>query len=125
MLAMRTVHSELVESDAYRTVRHTLWDQADLDLPPTWGAGPLYEVPPPKEAWSASQSRPRLGWSDILVGLLASAVVGLGGSSQLARLYLDPMMKALIFTAWSGIAGMVGYAAAGLAAGQPMFTLWP
>lgn len=47
MLAMRSVHWELVESDLYKSGRLTLYDQADLDLPPTWGAGPLYDVPPP------------------------------------------------------------------------------
>lgn len=47
LLAMRSVHSDLVESDAYKAGRLTLWDQADLDLPPGWGAGPLYDVPPP------------------------------------------------------------------------------
>jgi hypothetical protein len=47
MLAMRIVHSELVDSDAYKAGRLTLWNQADLDLPPTWGAGSLYDVPPP------------------------------------------------------------------------------
>lgn len=36
MLAMRTVHSDLVESDAYKAGRLTWCDQADLDLPPTW-----------------------------------------------------------------------------------------
>ena len=45
MLAMRSVHWELVESDPYKSGRLTLYDQADLDLPPTWGAGPLYDVP--------------------------------------------------------------------------------
>jgi hypothetical protein len=47
MLAMRSVHTKLVDSDAYKAGRLTLSDQADLDLPPTWGAGPLYNVPPP------------------------------------------------------------------------------
>jgi len=46
MLAMRTVHSELVESDAYKAGRLTWCDQADLDLPPTWNSGPLYDVRP-------------------------------------------------------------------------------
>lgn len=46
MLAMRTVHSELVESDAYKGGRLTWCEQADLDLPPTWGGGSLYDVPP-------------------------------------------------------------------------------
>ena len=47
MLAMRSVHSKLVQSEAYKSGQLTLWSQADLDLLPTWGAGPLYEVPPP------------------------------------------------------------------------------
>lgn len=46
MLAMRTVHSDLIESDAYKAGRLTWCDQADLDLPPTWGVGPLYDPPP-------------------------------------------------------------------------------
>jgi len=46
MLAMRTVHSDLVESDAYKNGRLTWCDQADLDLPPTWGVGLLYDAPP-------------------------------------------------------------------------------
>lgn len=46
MLAMRTVHTELIESDAYKAGRLTWCNQADLDLPPTWGVGPLYDPPP-------------------------------------------------------------------------------
>jgi hypothetical protein len=46
MLAMRSVHIELAGSDAYKSGRLTLFGQADLDLPPTWGAGPLYYIPP-------------------------------------------------------------------------------
>lgn len=46
MLALKKVHTELVASDAYKQGRLTLWMQADLDLPPTWGAGPLYYIPP-------------------------------------------------------------------------------
>ncbi|MES2835758.1 MAG: hypothetical protein V4707_13730 [Pseudomonadota bacterium] len=46
MLAMRTAHSELLESDAYQAGRLNLFDQSDLDLPPGWGTGPLYDVPP-------------------------------------------------------------------------------
>ncbi|WP_189620387.1 DUF6968 family protein [Novosphingobium colocasiae] len=46
MLAMRLVHSELVESDAYKAGRLTWCDQTDLDLPPIWGVGPLYDPPP-------------------------------------------------------------------------------
>ena len=50
MLAMRRVHFELVESDAYKAGRLTLWEQADLALPPTWGTGPLYDVPPSRRS---------------------------------------------------------------------------
>lgn len=46
MLAMKKVHIALIESDAYKQGRLKLWGQADLDLPPTWGAGPLYYVAP-------------------------------------------------------------------------------
>ena len=46
MLAMKYVHNELVESEAYKSGKLTLFGQGDLDLPPTWGAGPLYYVPP-------------------------------------------------------------------------------
>ncbi|GFE77990.1 hypothetical protein NTCA1_56390 [Novosphingobium sp. TCA1] len=46
MLAMRIVHTELIESDAYKAGRLTWCDQADLDLPPTWGEGSLYDPPP-------------------------------------------------------------------------------
>jgi hypothetical protein len=42
MLAMKKVHIALVNSAAYRQGQLTLWGQLDLDLPPTWGAGPLY-----------------------------------------------------------------------------------
>ena len=37
MLAMRTVHTDLVESAAYKDERLTWCDEADLDLPPSWG----------------------------------------------------------------------------------------
>jgi hypothetical protein len=47
ILAMRTVHSELVESAAYKDGRLTLHGEAYLDLPPTWDAGMLCPVPPP------------------------------------------------------------------------------
>jgi len=46
MLAMRTVHTLLIESDEYKGGRLTWCDQADLDLPPTWGKGSLYDPPP-------------------------------------------------------------------------------
>lgn len=47
MLAMRAVHIKLAESEAYKAGRLTLWEQTDLDLPPTWAVGPLYQFRPP------------------------------------------------------------------------------
>lgn len=44
MLAMRSVHEELRASEPYKAGKLTLWEQKDLDLPPTWGAGPLYSL---------------------------------------------------------------------------------
>lgn len=46
MLAMRTVHTELIESDAHKAGRLTWCNQVDLDLPPTWGDGSLYDPSP-------------------------------------------------------------------------------
>jgi hypothetical protein len=54
MLAMRTVHSELTESDEYKAGTLTYLDQTDLDLPPTWGRGSLYDAGPPPEGLSGS-----------------------------------------------------------------------
>ena len=45
MLAMKTVSSELMESDLYKAGKLTYANQYDLDLPPGWGEGALY-VPP-------------------------------------------------------------------------------
>ena len=36
MLAMRTVHTELIESEGYKAGRLTWCDETDLDLPPAW-----------------------------------------------------------------------------------------
>lgn len=47
MLAMQTVRMELVESELYRAGNLTYLDQSDLDLPPSWGIGPLYDDGPP------------------------------------------------------------------------------
>jgi hypothetical protein len=47
MLAMRTVHSELTETEDYEEGTLTYLDQTDLDLPPAWGAGTLYDAGPP------------------------------------------------------------------------------
>lgn len=46
LLAMRTVHSDLLESETYKAGQLTWCNQSDLDLPPSWGAGPLYDPPP-------------------------------------------------------------------------------
>lgn len=45
MLAMKLVHSELMESDLYKSGQLTFASQYDLDFPPSWGDGQLY-VPP-------------------------------------------------------------------------------
>ncbi|WP_058833610.1 DUF6968 family protein [Luteimonas abyssi] len=42
MLAMQAAHMDLTGSAVYQAGRLTLWGQHDLDLPPGWGAGPLY-----------------------------------------------------------------------------------
>jgi hypothetical protein len=47
MLAMKMVHSELLESDLYKAGSLTYLGQRDLDLPPGWGEGSLYH--PPKQ----------------------------------------------------------------------------
>lgn len=52
-LAMQAVHDRLLESEAYKAGRLTLWGQTDLDLPPSWTAGPLYQIPPPPGGWPA------------------------------------------------------------------------
>ena len=46
-LAMQAVHDRLLESEAYKAGRLSLWGQSDLDLPPSWTTGPLYQLPPP------------------------------------------------------------------------------
>lgn len=43
MLAMRTARADLEESDHYKAGMLTYLDQTDLDLPPGWGLGPLYD----------------------------------------------------------------------------------
>lgn len=48
MLAMKSVHTELMESDLYKSGRLTYADKHDLDLPPSWGEGQLY-VPPERK----------------------------------------------------------------------------
>lgn len=45
ILAMKTVHSELMDSDLYRAGKLTYVDQYDLDLPPGWGDSRLYAPP--------------------------------------------------------------------------------
>ena len=49
MLAMRIVHTELVESDVYNDGRLAWCEQDELDLPPTGGGGSFYDVPPPPD----------------------------------------------------------------------------
>ena len=45
LLAMRTVHTELTESEFYKSGKLTYLEQYDLDLPPGFGMGPLYQPP--------------------------------------------------------------------------------
>ncbi|AMY68884.1 DUF6968 family protein [Frigidibacter mobilis] len=47
MLALRRVSDVLMQSEPYKAGNLTLWGQRDLDLPPGWGAGPLYTIPHP------------------------------------------------------------------------------
>ena len=46
----RHLPDELVESAEHKAGLLTLWGQGDLDLPPSWGAGPLYDAGPPPPA---------------------------------------------------------------------------
>ncbi len=48
MLAMRKVHSDLIATGHHASGKLTLWGQVDLDLPPTWGNGSLYDLRGPK-----------------------------------------------------------------------------
>lgn len=48
MLAMKSVHTVLMESDLYKSGKLTYVDQYDLDLPPSWGDAPIY-VPPNRD----------------------------------------------------------------------------
>ena len=57
-------------------------------------------------------SRP--GWPEIAVGLLVMLIVGIGGAALLGQLGLDPGVNGLILTAWSGVAGIVAFAAAAM-----------
>lgn len=47
LLAMRTVHTELMESEFYKQGMLTYLEQYDLDLPAGYGMGPLYQPPKP------------------------------------------------------------------------------
>ena len=49
MLAMRNLHAVLTDSDEYREGSLTYIGQRDLDLPPAWGCGPLYNPDPPPD----------------------------------------------------------------------------
>ena len=54
----------------------------------------------------------RPGWPEVAVGLVVMAVIGYGGGSQLFRLGLNPVAFGLVFSALSGAACLVGFAAA-------------
>ena len=50
MLALRVVHTTLMEAEEYRSGALTYLDQQDLDLPPTRSSGMLYEAGP-RSVW--------------------------------------------------------------------------
>lgn len=51
-------------------------------------------------------------WPEVVVGLVCLTVMAIGGGLGLVRLGLDPVMLGLILTALSGVGGMAGYFAA-------------
>lgn len=54
----------------------------------------------------------RPGWPEVSIGLLGLVIVGFIGGAALARSGLNPIISGLIFTALSGVAGMLGFFAA-------------
>lgn len=69
---------------------------------------------------TAGQSRPSL--AEIAVGLTGMALVGFGGAVTLLRSGLAPATLGLVLSAWSGIAGLAGFAAAWLLHRPPVST---
>lgn len=61
---------------------------------------------------NAHNASARPGWPEISVGLVGISVVGLGGGAALAQLGMNPVRLGLIFTALSGIGGLAGFFAA-------------
>lgn len=55
---------------------------------------------------------PRPGWPEMVVAVVVFLVVAFGGIWLLGRLGADPGAIDLISTAWSGVAGIVGFLAA-------------
>ncbi len=58
----------------------------------------------------SAQLRP--GWQEVSIELLVLVIVGFFGGAALAQSGLSPIVLGLIFTALSGIAGMLGFLAA-------------
>lgn len=54
----------------------------------------------------------RPGWPELTIGLTITAIVGFGLGSQIQRLGLGAMTYGLVLAAWSGIACLIGFAAA-------------
>lgn len=54
----------------------------------------------------------RPGWQEIAVGLITMIIVGYFGGALVVRLVGDPVVVGIILTAWSGIAGLIAFAAA-------------
>ncbi|MEO8316387.1 MAG: type II CAAX endopeptidase family protein, partial [Pseudomonadota bacterium] len=54
------------------------------------------------------------GWAEVAIGVLVFVIVGFLGGAMWAQSDLDPILVGLILTAWTGIAGLVAFAAAAL-----------
>lgn len=54
----------------------------------------------------------RPGWTEIVVGVIATAIIGFGVASQIQRLGFDRVTYGLILAGWSGFACLAGFAAA-------------
>ncbi len=54
----------------------------------------------------------RPGWTEIVVGVIVTAIIGFGVASQIQRLGFDQVTYGLILAGWSGFACLAGFAAA-------------
>jgi membrane protease YdiL (CAAX protease family) len=72
----------------------------------------MTEDPDTGAAIPQGDARLQPGWPEIIVGLVVLAIVGYGGGAVAFLLDINPVVKALVFTALSGVAGLAGFAAA-------------